>query len=125
MRSSAHTREAINKSAVSAKVHSDTVLSEWLFIPSCYYCSFYLAERNQGGAERFSRRSGMEGHFWLLGETAMKNLTKHLIRAGVIGASLMTMTPLAASAGEWRINVRACPDLREDRIDRRYDNDRR
>jgi len=60
----------------------------------------------------------------------MKNLTKHLIRAGVIAASFATLTPMTmtASAGEWRINANACPDLREDRVDRRYDrgwNDRR
>jgi hypothetical protein len=51
----------------------------------------------------------------------MSNMTKRIARAGLVAASLMTLAPMAASAGEWRINARACPDLREDIRDYRYD----
>jgi hypothetical protein len=58
----------------------------------------------------------------------MKKLTKRLLRGGLVAAGLMTLAPMAAYAGEWRIDVRECPDLREDRQDYRRDygwNDRR
>ena len=51
----------------------------------------------------------------------MSNMTKRIARAGLLAASLMTLAPMAASAGEWRVNARACPDLREDIRDYRYD----
>lgn len=51
----------------------------------------------------------------------MSNMTKRIARAGVIAASLMTLAPMAAYAGEWRISARECPDLREDRQDYRHD----
>lgn len=53
----------------------------------------------------------------------MKTMTKKMIRGGLIAAGLMTLVPAgAAVAGEWRINARECPDLREDRRDARRDN---
>jgi hypothetical protein len=58
----------------------------------------------------------------------MKNLTKRILRGGLVAAGLMTLAPMAAYAGEWRLNARACPDLREDWQDYRRDrgwNDRR
>jgi len=51
----------------------------------------------------------------------MKNLTKRIIRGGLVAAGLMTLAPMAAYAGEWRLNARECPDLREDRQDYRRD----
>jgi len=53
----------------------------------------------------------------------MKNMTKKIARAGLVAIGLMTLAPVgAAFAGEWRLNARACPDLREDRRDARRDN---
>ncbi|CAN0434332.1 unnamed protein product [Phaeothamnion confervicola] len=53
----------------------------------------------------------------------MKSMTKKMIRGGLVAAGLMTLVPAgAAFAGEWRINARECPDLREDRRDARRDN---
>jgi hypothetical protein len=52
----------------------------------------------------------------------MSNMTKRIVRAGLVAASLMSLAPLAAWAGEWRINARACPDLREDIRDYRYND---
>ena len=40
--------------------------------------------------------------------------------ASVLGAGLM-FSAAPAFAGEWKVNPRACPDLREDRYDRRED----
>jgi hypothetical protein len=52
----------------------------------------------------------------------MKSMTKRIIRSGLVAAGLMTLAPVgAAVAGEWRVNARACPDLREDRRDARRD----
>lgn len=51
----------------------------------------------------------------------MKNTTKHLIRGGLVAVGLMTLAPMAAFAGEWRVDVRECPDLREDVQDYRHD----
>jgi hypothetical protein len=53
----------------------------------------------------------------------MSNMTKHIAQAGLVAASWVSLAPMAAWAGEWRINARACPDLREDIRDSRY-NDR-
>jgi hypothetical protein len=58
----------------------------------------------------------------------MKKLTKHIVRSGLVAAGLMLLAPMAAFAGEWQVNVRECPDLREDLQDYRRDygwNDRR
>lgn len=53
----------------------------------------------------------------------MKSMTKRMIRSGLIAAGLMTLVPAgAAFAGEWRVNPRACPDIREDWRDARHDN---
>ncbi|MDP3739763.1 MAG: hypothetical protein Q8R02_20415 [Hyphomonadaceae bacterium] len=53
----------------------------------------------------------------------MKTMTKRMIRCGLVAASLMALAPVGtAVAGEWRINARECPDLREDRRDARRDN---
>jgi hypothetical protein len=49
----------------------------------------------------------------------MSKLTKRIVRSGLVAASLMTLAPMAAFAGEWRIDARECPDLREDRQDYR------
>lgn len=40
------------------------------------------------------------------------------ILAGAVGAAIV-LVGAPAIAGEWRLNVQACPDLREDRADRR------
>lgn len=51
-------------------------------------------------------------------------MKKTLIASLAGAAALMGLS--AASAGEWRLNPRACPDLVEDRLDRREDRiDRR
>ena len=52
---------------------------------------------------------------------------KTLARTAAIAVGLSTLAPLAmtASAGEWRLNARACPDLREDARDYRHDYGRR
>jgi hypothetical protein len=49
---------------------------------------------------------------------------KTLARTAAVAIGLSTLAPIAmtASAGEWRINARECPDLREDRQDARRDN---
>lgn len=53
----------------------------------------------------------------------MKSMTKRMIRGGMVAAGLMTLVPAgAAFAGEWRIEARECPDLREDRRDDRRGN---
>ena len=53
----------------------------------------------------------------------MKTMTKRMIRGGLVAAGLMTLVPVgAAVAGEWRINARQCPDLREDRRDARHND---
>jgi hypothetical protein len=55
----------------------------------------------------------------------MKSMTKRIIRSGLVAAGLMTLVPVgAAVAGEWRLDARACPDLREDRRDLRRDRGR-
>jgi len=53
----------------------------------------------------------------------MKHM-KTLARTAAVAIGLSTLAPLAmtASAGEWRINARECPDLREDARDYRRDN---
>ena len=51
----------------------------------------------------------------------MSNMTNRIARAGLLAASLMTLAPMAEWAGEWRVNARACPDLREDMRDYRDD----
>jgi hypothetical protein len=52
----------------------------------------------------------------------MKHM-KTLARTAAVAIGLSTLAPLAmtASAGEWRINARECPDLREDARDYRRD----
>jgi hypothetical protein len=59
----------------------------------------------------------------------MKTMTKRIIRSGLVAAGLLTLVPAgAAFAGEWRLDPRACPDIREDWRDARRDrgwNDRR
>src|SRR5690349_22667911 len=52
------------------------------------------------------------------------NRMKTLARTLAVAVGVTTLAPLAmtASAGEWRINARACPDLREDARDARRDN---
>ena len=53
----------------------------------------------------------------------MKRMTTRMIRGGLVAAGLMTLVPAgAAFAGEWRIEARECPDLREDRRDDRRGN---
>jgi hypothetical protein len=52
----------------------------------------------------------------------MSNMTRNLIRAGAIAVGMMAMTPLTASAGEWRLNPARCPDLREDFHDMQRDH---
>ena len=52
----------------------------------------------------------------------MSNMTKRIARAGLVAASLMSLAPMAAWAGEWRVNARACPDLREDIRDYRHND---
>src|SRR5215510_6164555 len=53
----------------------------------------------------------------------MKNITKKMVRSGLVAVGLLTLAPMgAAFAGEWPLNARACPDLREDRRDARRDN---
>jgi hypothetical protein len=54
-------------------------------------------------------------------EIAMKKLTKDMLRGGLVAAGSMTLAPMAAYGGEWRIDFRECPDLREDRQDFRRD----
>lgn len=51
----------------------------------------------------------------------MKNLTKHMIRAGALALGMAALAPLA-SAGEWRLNPQRCPDIREDWRDMQRDN---
>lgn len=53
----------------------------------------------------------------------MKTMTKRIIRSGLVAAGLMTLVPVgAAVAGEWRVDARKCPDLREDRRDARHND---
>jgi hypothetical protein len=52
----------------------------------------------------------------------MKTMTKRILKSGLIAAGIMTLAPMAASAGEWRLDARKCPDLREDRYDRMHNN---
>lgn len=49
---------------------------------------------------------------------------KTLARTAALAVGLSTLAPImmTASAGEWRINARECPDLREDARDYRRDN---
>ncbi len=54
----------------------------------------------------------------------MNPFLKTAVRVGAIAGGLMTLAPLAASAGEWRLDPKACPDLREDRWDRAHDHGR-
>jgi hypothetical protein len=55
----------------------------------------------------------------------MKSMTKRIIRSGLVAAGLTMLVPVgAAVAGEWRLDARACPDLREDRRDMRRDRGR-
>lgn len=49
---------------------------------------------------------------------------KRLIRGALVAIGFATLGMGAASAGEWRINANKCPDLREDRWDRREDHGR-
>jgi hypothetical protein len=51
----------------------------------------------------------------------MMNMTKKIARTAAVAVGLITLAPMAAYAGEWRVNVRECPDLREDRQDYRRD----
>jgi hypothetical protein len=53
----------------------------------------------------------------------MKHM-KTLARTAAVAIGLSTLAPLAmtASAGEWRLNARECPDLREDARDYRHNN---
>lgn len=43
------------------------------------------------------------------------------VRAALVASGLALLGAGGASAGEWRLNVAACPDLREDRRDQRVD----
>lgn len=52
----------------------------------------------------------------------MSNMTRKMYRAALVAVAAMTLTPLAASAGTWRVDPRRCPDLREDRYDRRHND---
>lgn len=52
----------------------------------------------------------------------MSNMTKKLYRTALVAIAAMTLTPLAASAGTWRLDPSRCPDLREDRYDRRHND---
>ncbi len=44
----------------------------------------------------------------------MSSMTKRISRAGAVAPGMTTLAPLAASAGERRVNAQRCPDLRED-----------
>jgi hypothetical protein len=50
------------------------------------------------------------------------NRMKTLARTVAVAIGVSTLAPLAAYAGEWRVNARECPDLREDARD--YQRDR-
>jgi hypothetical protein len=50
------------------------------------------------------------------------SISKNLVRSVAVAVGLATLTPLAASAGVWRVDASRCPDLREDRRDMRRDN---
>ncbi len=53
----------------------------------------------------------------------MKSMTKRIIRSGLVAVGLMTLAPVgAAVAGEWHVDARKCPDLREDRRDARHND---
>ena len=52
-------------------------------------------------------------------------MKKRSIMRPAIIAILLGSTAAVAEAGEWRLNPAACPDLREDRIDRRQTTSRR
>lgn len=54
----------------------------------------------------------------------MHAISKNLIRGAIVAAGLAIAGTGAASAGEWRLNPNKCPDLREDRWDRREDHGR-
>ncbi len=54
----------------------------------------------------------------------MKTFSKSVLRATLVAGGLLTLGVGAASAGEWRIDASRCPDLREGRIDRMYNNGR-
>lgn len=51
----------------------------------------------------------------------MKNRTKHFMRAGALALGMIVAAPMTASAGEWRLDARRCPDLMEDYRDMRRD----
>ncbi|OYX49816.1 MAG: hypothetical protein B7Y90_06030 [Alphaproteobacteria bacterium 32-64-14] len=51
----------------------------------------------------------------------MKNRTKHFMRAGALALGMTIAAPMTASAGEWRLDPRRCPDLMEDYRDMRRD----
>src|SRR5262249_37423579 len=52
----------------------------------------------------------------------MKTFSKSVLRAALVAGGLLTLGAGAASAGEWRIDAKRCPDLAENRI---YDQDAR
>lgn len=54
----------------------------------------------------------------------MHATTKSFLRGALVAAGLAIAGTGVASAGEWRINANKCPDLREDRWDRRDDHGR-
>jgi hypothetical protein len=51
----------------------------------------------------------------------MKSM-KRLTRTVAIALGLALAAPMAAHAGEWRIDARKCPDLREDARDYRHND---
>jgi Ni/Co efflux regulator RcnB len=51
----------------------------------------------------------------------MKNM-KRFARTLALAVGLSIAAPMAAHAGEWRIDARKCPDLREDRRDARHND---
>lgn len=51
----------------------------------------------------------------------MKHLTRHFVRAGALALGMVIAAPMAAHAGEWRLDPRRCPDLIEDYRDMRRD----
>ena len=54
----------------------------------------------------------------------MHAISKNLIRSACLAVGMATLGTGAASAGTWHVNAAKCPDLREDRWDRREDHGR-
>jgi hypothetical protein len=52
----------------------------------------------------------------------MHALSKNFIRTAAVAIGLSLAGVGAAHAGEWRVNPAKCPDLREDRQDRRHND---